>query len=161
MSISKFKLDIASSNDYKNDYLDIPLKDNIKQDIQHISNQRKIINLEVKNKNIINILSEIKDDHQLSTFNLESCQFFLSTYHNYSTDLTSFFENDNKLPNPKFIIFFYQYVQNITEETKFIFDNGQIIKPITGTVIFFNSKEKFKIKEILVGFSTVIIIKFY
>lgn len=153
MKYSKFNLDVSSSNDYNNEIKEINPK--------NITKQRIIINLNAQNKNIIDILTEIKDYHILTPFNLDSREFCLTTYNNYSNEFTLFTDKNSKLPDPKFVIFFYEYVHNIDEELELIFNDGQVIKPTTGTVIFFNAEEIIKIKKLKKGFSTVIVFKFY
>ena len=153
MKNSKFNLDVSSSNDYNNENKEIKSK--------NIIEQRIIINLNVHNKNIIDILTEIKDYRILAPFSLDSKEFCLTTYNNYSKEITQFIDKKSKLPNPEFVIFFYEYVHNINEELELIFNDGQIIKPTTGTVIFFNAEENIKIKKLEKGFSTVVIFKFY
>ena len=149
MSNSNHKLEFASSNgiDY---HLDIPLKE-----------ERIIFNLQNKNKSIIKILTEIKDHETLNKFELESREFCLSTVSEYTTQSTTFYDENSKLPNPKYIIFYYQNIDNKSNDRQFIFNDGQYVTPIEGTVIFFNSKENIKVNDIKDGFTSITIIKFF
>ena len=150
MSNSNHKLEFASSDDMNNYHLELPLKE-----------ERIIFNLQNKNKNILTILSEIKDESLLSKFDLESREFCLKTFSGYITESTTFYDENSKLPNPKYIIFYYQNVENNSNDEIFTFNDGQEVKPINGTVIFFNSKESIKVNDIKNGNSTITIIKFF